>query len=124
MSCRIPEWCQRYVGIPYGEQDCWSLCQSYYAAELGIEIGPVEDQRGHMRARDWVDIRDTDMLPREGDIMLFRNSAVKKHVGLYLTDPYMLHTQAGTNACIESWRSSIWLKKYVTTYRHVYQCPA
>ncbi len=115
----LPEWCQRYVGIDYNELDCWALCEKYYATELGVMIGPVEDQRGHMRARDWIDIRDGDLIPREGDVMLFKSSAINRHIGIYLNDPYMIHTTAGNNCVIESWRSHAWIKKYVSTYRHV-----
>ena len=115
---RIAEWCQRYVGTPYSELNCWELCRKIFATEFGINIGPVEEQRHAMQDRHWIDIQDGDIAPREGDVILFKDSPVNRHVAILLDDTYMIHSQKGMNCCIESWRSRAWKNRIVGIYRH------
>jgi cell wall-associated NlpC family hydrolase len=115
---RIPEWAARYISIPYEDCDCWCLVQKVYNTEYGIEVGPVEDQRGHLRARDWVDVIAEGMDPREGDIILFRSSVVSRHVGIILNRDMMLHNQRGSNSCIEKWKGPLWDNRLESVYRH------
>ena len=119
---RIPEWAGRYVSIPYEEKNCWQLLETIYATEFGITVGPVEVQRGHMRARDWVDVLDEGLGVREGDVILFRSSAVNKHVGVILNHELMIHSTKGCNSCIERWYSSTWKSRVVSIYRWTTEC--
>jgi cell wall-associated NlpC family hydrolase len=120
---RVPEWAGRYLSIPYEECDCWRLVQRVYAAEFGIEVGGVEKQSTNMKDREWVDVVKEGLGVREGDVVLFKTSAVNRHVGIVLNHDLMLHTVAGTNSCIERWKSPVWDKRWVSVYRHSSECP-
>jgi cell wall-associated NlpC family hydrolase len=120
---RIPEYTERYLSIPYGSCDCWGLVQKVYAAEFGIDVGPVEDQRDHLRAREWVDVIHDGLAVKEGDVVLFKSSAVNRHVAIILNHELMLHTFRGGNSCVERWKSPLWERRLMSIYRHVSQCP-
>jgi cell wall-associated NlpC family hydrolase len=111
----IPEWTARYVGLDYETFDCWQLVKHIYAQEYGIDIGDIGDQRQKMRDRDWNEIP----APREGDVILFKTDAVKRHVGIVLDSDLMLHNERGSNSCIESYTSNLWRHRLVSIYRHV-----
>jgi cell wall-associated NlpC family hydrolase len=118
MSSRIPEWAAKYISIPYEKKNCWELVESIFNAEFGISIGPVEDQRGHLRARDWIDVIYEDLGVREGDVVLFRSSVVSRHVGVVLNQDLMIHSIKGANSCIEKWKGPLWDNRLESVYRH------
>ena len=116
---RLPEWAERYISIPYEECDCWQLIQKIFAAEFGIIVGDVGDQRGNMRDRFWTPTES----PREGDVVLFQNDILNKHVGVVLgVNKLMVHNIKGCNSCIESYGTNIWKHRVVGFYRHTDRC--
>lgn len=119
---RIPEFAGRYISIPYVEVNCWGLMQKVYATEYGIAVGDMSEQHHKLREHDWVDVLKDGLIPREGDIILFKSGEYHKHVGLILNAELMLHTTKGSNSCIERWTTSIWEKCVISIYRHKTRC--
>lgn len=122
MTNRLPEWTNRYISIPYDTLDCWGLVERVYAAEYGILIGPREEQKQALREKDWKDVLMGGMGYLEGDVILFRDMPLKKHVGLLLSPELMLHSNKGCNSCIERWESPRWHERVISIYRHVDRC--
>jgi cell wall-associated NlpC family hydrolase len=113
---RIPEWTEGYTGIDYETCDCWGLVQRIYAAEFGVIVGDVGEQRQNMQDKFWQQVE----APREGDVVLFKNNTLERHVGVVLgVNGYMIHNQRGSNSCIESYYTPLWKNRVVGFYRHV-----
>ena len=69
-----------------------------------------------MQDRFWEQVE----VPRESDVVLFRNDEKNKHVGVVLgVNGYMIHNQRGSNSCIESYNTPLWKHRVVGFYRHV-----
>ena len=123
MSDRIPEWVIRYLSIPYEQVNCWDLVEKVYAAEYGIAIGGKSEQSQKMKSKEWVDVLMNGLGFLEGDVILFRERVMKKHVAILLTPNLMLHSHnPGTNSCIELWESAKWRSRVVSIYRHKSRC--
>jgi cell wall-associated NlpC family hydrolase len=102
--------------------NCWALVQQVYQDELGITVGDVGEQRTNMRTGEWFDVYGDTV--REFDVLLFKSSAVNRHVGLVLcpSQQLMLHTIRGANSCIERWAHPQWRTRLVGIYRHRKRC--
>lgn len=122
MSERLPEWIGRYISIPYEKVNCWQLVQKVYAAEYGIDVGEKNAQSKNLKDHEWVDVLMNGLGYLEGDVILFRERVMKKHVGLLLSPQLMLHTLEGSNSCIERWESLQWRDRIVGIYRHKKRC--
>ena len=113
---RLPEWIQRYVSIPYEERNCWELVQAIYAAEFGLDIGEKDQWPQQVKDKAWFEVTT----PREGDVVLFKTTENAKHVGIVLgVNGYMIHTQRGSNSCIEAFTTRLWKNRVLGFYRHV-----
>ena len=116
----IPDWVCGYLSIDYEKQNCWELIQQVYFDRYAIDIGGIEKQRTHMREGEWVDVFGTGVV--EGDVLLFKSTAINRHVGIVLTPELMLHTIRGANSCIERWEAAQWRTRLVGIYRHKTRC--
>ena len=102
--------------------DCWGLVCDIYENCLGIMLPTYEfiaaaDQRNASKAalqyrEEWEEIPGSKEQP--GDVVLFRPC----HVGVVVDRGRMVHIDEGLPACIESYRSAIWLPKLIGFYRH------
>lgn len=118
----IPGWVEGYLSIDYEKVNCWELVRKVYQDRLDIDVGCIDDQRTKMREGDWVDLHTVDFEFEALDVLLFKNNAVNRHVGLMLTPTLMLHTVKGANSCIENWDTHIWRSRLVGIYRHKSRC--
>lgn len=116
----IPNWICAYLSIDYENLNCWELVRKVYQDEYGIEVGDIGEQRTHMREGDWVDVFGTGIA--EGDVLLFKSTAINRHVGIVLDNELMLHTIRGANSCIERWEAAQWRTRLVGIYRHKTRC--
>ena len=113
---RIPEWTVIYISIPYEEKNCWELVQTIYAREYGLKIGDKDQWPREVRKKLWFEVT----VPREGDAVLFKTTENVKHVGVVLnTQGWMIHTQYGSNSCIECFTTRLWQNRVLGFYRHV-----
>lgn len=106
-----------FVGIPWIRHgrdrtgaDCWGICCLWYAENLGVTLPDYSDvmakidadARGrHMlieeAAKRWIRVR-----PDQGalhDIVLLRAGRVHEHVGIYLGNGLMLHSEGPEPSC-------------------------
>jgi len=114
----IPSWVEHYISIPYEEVDCWGLVQLVYKEVFDIELPGVTEQRDLIRSGEWIDVFSEGNGIQVPDVLLFKNTAIKKHVGIILTGDYMLHTEStcGTSV-IERWTARYWKPRLMAIYR-------
>ena len=114
----FPTWVEEYLSIDYEKVNCWGLVQKVYLEQFNIIIGDMHDQRSNLKNQTWLDVIQDGLGFIPGDVLLFKNSMVSKHVGMIITPELMLHTIKGSNSCIERWESRIWRNRLVGIYRH------
>ncbi len=110
----IPSWTRDYVSLPYEEVDCWGLVKRVYKEIYDVELAGVRDQRDLIKDGFWEEVIDGW---QAGDVMLFKTSAVVRHVAIYIDDEYMLHSDRGCGSVIERWGARNWLPRLRSVYR-------
>lgn len=103
-----------YLNIPYSELDCWGLICKVYREQWGIELGDPRGQKADNHGGSWL-IAES---PRIGDVIVFRESELGRHVALIIDNQYMLHSNEGTGSCVERWNRFMWKDRVVKIYRH------
>lgn len=76
---------RQYVGIPFAQHDCWSLCREVYRNEYQIELPNLGDA---------VDLDVRDLLePADGCLVrVVRRPPLAEHWGIYMAG-HVLHAQ-------------------------------
>ena len=110
----IPGWCSRYVGIPYDELTCWSLVKAVYKDIYDIEIAGIREQRDLVKSGFWYEVENEF---QTGDVLVFKESHVKRHVGLLLTPDHMLHADQHCGTIIDRWVGVNWKPRLDSIYR-------
>jgi len=125
---------QHLIGIPYQNKgrdpaqglDCWGLLRVFYREFMGIELPSYEDTYtdafdraatstaidAHQNQWHMVD------RPKYGDAVLCRINGMACHVGVYLGNNQMLHTQSGHDSALDQIDGFKWKNRLAGFYRH------
>lgn len=106
----------QYIGIPYEEMDCWDLVAYLYSNEFDIDLGDREAQAQGIQHGEWIEIDIGE--ERKHDVLVFSDSSLHKHVGICLDHGKFLHSIAGLNSCIDSYKRTMWSGRLRKVYRH------
>lgn len=138
MERNIPQWAERYVGIPYKTHgrdregcDCWGLFNMIWREQLGKELPPYDGvdwyhgqkpenvSAGALAySENFVEIlRGNEKL---GDGLLLRLRGHPFHCGIVLSPGWMLHTHDGAGSCIEAYETIWWSKRVTGIYRYIF----
>lgn len=126
-----------YVGIPFALHgrdrtglDCWGLVCLVYREVWGVELPSFGDrygreltleERAHIAAIvrgesvDWTRVPPGE--ERCGDVVLFRMAGAESHLGIVVNGGRFLHARKGTDSCVESYRSPLWVKRVAGFWR-------
>lgn len=134
----VPAWAADYIGIPFARLgrtregcDCWGLLNLIFAERS--PMGPLRPYEGvHWFKGQSAKLISPDAVAyasnfqevpiaaaRLWDGLLLRMRGHPIHVGLVLTDEFMIHTTDEDGVCIERYRSALWEKRVVACYRRV-----
>lgn len=122
------------IGIPYLNMgrdpnlglDCWGLLREFYHRYLNIQLPSYADKYQDSLDKestqaaiennysDWVLVTE----PKFGDAILCRLAGHPCHVGVYMGNNTMLHTQNGHNSGIEVIDGVKWKNRIDGYYRH------
>lgn len=131
----IPEWCARYVGLPYlpggrdrNGVDCWGLAQMVWREVFGHDLpayegpawvpGITDDVGAATRnyAEAFVKVAYGD--ERCGDGVVIRMRGYPLHLALIVGDGMMLHIDGSTDSCLEPYTAPRWRSRLVEFYRY------
>lgn len=137
----IAKWANNYVGVPYKENgrdcdgcDCYGLVWLVYKEALGINLPLYDYTYSHetpateiaemiqagAKGADWQQLGKSEPL-EPGDVLLFRHIGDGQHIGLYVGESQMLHTDRGHDAVVVDLGSAKWQSRIIGTYRHTGQ---
>lgn len=126
-----------YIGLPFrthgrdrGGCDCWGLVRIVYRERLGVELPDLGETYGDaltdcaaiadLIARErpmWHPIERGQELP--GDLVTLRLKRVECHVGVVVSRPLMLHSEADKiAACCERYDVPLYARRVTGFYRH------
>ena len=133
----IPAWVDEYVGIPFEPKgrehagaDCWGLVWLVYKEKFKLSLPSYYEDYENTKKESAKTIADliegakqSDKWhlvtqPKIGDVLSLRLSGHPWHVGIDVGDGCMLHTQSGTDSCIEHYHNSKWIKRINGIYRY------
>ena len=112
----------KYIGIPYEKMDCYDLCKKFYKEEFGVELPDQHyiDNRDVKEMAEVVGSCKEEFVkvsdPRFGDLVLLRVWGMPAHVGLYVNDKIILHTQEKIGSMLEN-ISPRWVNRIEGYYR-------
>ena len=103
-----------YVGKPYSELNCWNLIIAVYADVYHIELPklPIKTEQKNY----WREILCGSELP--GDLLLFRITELKRHVGLVIGGGKMIHSDETAGVVVERYTGNLWNNRLTSIYRH------
>ncbi|WP_434712998.1 C40 family peptidase [Rhizobium sp. YTUHZ045] len=126
---------ERFVGIPYvphgrnyGGADCWGILFLYYRDVLGIQIpsytaemAEVDFHRHEIaqliaaeREQQWTEVST----PAKGDCVLMRVGRDESHVGVFIGNGQMLHSEGPDPSRIERVGDMRWRNRIVGYFRY------
>lgn len=101
-----PLWCDRYVGLPFVRDargpefyDCYGLVVAVLRDQFGREAPEPSDDRAA-----WTPVAADAVQP--GDVLVFRGDEL--HVGLVVSDEWMLHARQRVGVELARWRRAPW----------------
>jgi len=129
---------ERFVGIPYAPHgrsyegaDCWGILFLYYRDVLGVaipsysvEMRDVEFHRHEIsqlvaaeKGQHWIEVD----APARGDGVLMRVGSDESHVGVFIGNGQMLHSEGPHPSQIERMGDMRWRSR-ITGYFRYCQC--
>ncbi|WP_336747753.1 C40 family peptidase [Aureimonas altamirensis] len=122
-----------YIGIPFQDggrtregADCWGVLNIFYAEELGIALPSFSDQYTTTEDRvalsnvingnmdDWIEVDE----PQFADAVLIALGGAKTHIGIYIGNNLVLHTDRKSGSFIEPIHSPKLNRRIDSFYRH------
>lgn len=127
---------QDLIGIPYLDKgrdietglDCWGLFRIFYQRHMGIDLPSYSDSYEHAYDHvamvktmedNWPSSWIRVVEPEFGDGVRLRIDGNACHVGVYLGNGQMLHTQTGHDSAIDRIDSIRWKNRIEGFYRHI-----
>lgn len=128
----------KYIGIPFirggrdmstdGGLDCYGLCTLFYKNEFGIILPDHRDINTNIsdynKCADAMLQQSTydDFVlvgkPKYGDLILMNVGGFPAHIGIFIEDNLMLHTNERSGSVIENYMGVKWKQKLQGLYRH------
>lgn len=136
----MKSWTDEYLGIPFkldgrdrNGVDCYGLVYLVYKEQLGIELNSFSgifkdtDPKTMLEIARTMDKDRSNWLSpsklQEFDMVQLRTGRHAFHVGIYVGNGLMLHTESGIDATIENLKSPLWASRLEWIYRHkAYKC--
>lgn len=128
-----PAWVAEYIGKPFEDKgrgpdtfDCWGLVKGVLQQQFG-QHGLPDYLDGYDSAKDRTVARLLSMerarwsqveTPQLGDVVLIRVLGRPQHVGIVVARNMMLHTDRGTESCLEYIDSPRWRSRVEGYFRH------
>ena len=111
---------RKYIGISYGDYDCYEIIQLYYKEVLEKSLDDLYAARpSKLETESYISNEKSNFLevnePELGDIIVFRIFGLPCHVGMYVNEDIFFHSREYTDACLE--KLSVWKKRVVGYYR-------
>jgi cell wall-associated NlpC family hydrolase len=97
---------QEWGGTTKQGVDCSGLVQSVYASKFGLSLPRTTDQQVRTGTR----VSRSALRP--GDLVFFRHSRKKYHVGIYLSDGEFLHTSTSQGVTVSPLDQSYWNERW------------
>ncbi len=121
------------IGIPYQSKgrvpetglDCWGLLRVFYARYMGVWLPSYSDEYENAfdnassssaienHINEWIEVSD----PQYGDAVLLRLEGRACHVGVYIGNNQMIHTQAGHDSVVDRLDGMRWKNRIKGFYR-------
>lgn len=135
----IPEWVDRYTGIPYAEKgrttdgiDCWGLARLVLFEQLGLDTpdyGEAYDDAGDKKVipavisegleKEWVRVDK----PQLFDLIILSVGKRKMHVGIVVGRIDFLHSPEGKSlSLVDRFTDDHYKHRIEGFYRHVSRC--
>ena len=128
-------WTDQFVGIPYGQFNCWALVRHVLREQFGVTVpsydGDYADEEEAAEIADliyrershWIVIGhglSERQRFRAGDVIhtYLLRPREPSHVGVIVDAERMLHTRAKTGSIIEHYTKPFWSRRVVGVYRH------
>lgn len=109
------------IGIPYEKEDCWGVAVRFYDLEMGMELKRYYDKAPNDREVAnkliYSSMGDFEKVtsPRFGDIVLINLYGIEAHIGIFINEQQLLHTQERTGCILD--RMDKWKRLVVGYYR-------
>lgn len=127
-------WSDRYVGIPYEDHgrdilvglDCWGLVMEVYRNELGVKLPSYSDRYVTAADRELIarimqgDAAKWTRVPGRPvafDLVLMEMAGWASHVGLVVTEGWMLHSPGPHASVVEQYTSGRYAHRVVGIFR-------
>ena len=130
----IPAWCADISGKPFelgangpDAFDCWGVVRWGMWHGYGVGLPSLDGLRdaetgdqleAGIEACDgaWCAVDAADV--REGDVLQFKGRGLGMHVGLVVSDGWMIHSMRGRGGAMDRYRRHPWTGLLVAAYRH------
>lgn len=124
------DWIAELIGKPFilggrGPQyyDCWGLVREGLRRGWGLEVPALTGaELWDLHARIQMGFAEADDLflavddPRVGDVLVI--DLGEHHVGLVVSDEFMLHTTSSSHSRLSRWRRQPWSSGRIAVFRH------
>ena len=97
---------QKWGGTTKQGVDCSGLVQSVYASRFNLSLPRTTDQQVRTGTR----VSRSALRP--GDLVFFRHSRKKYHVGIYLSEGEFLHTSTSQGVTVSPLDQSYWNERW------------
>lgn len=97
---------QKWGGTTKQGVDCSGLVQSVYASRFNLSLPRTTEQQVRTGTR----VSRSALRP--GDLVFFRHSRKKYHVGIYLSDGEFLHTSTSQGVTVSPLDQSYWNERW------------
>ena len=138
----MPEWVERYIGIPFVEYgrsregcDCWGLLYVVLREQFGCAVPSYSDKTWKCGVSTYEKIQNRKEIanimgegkslwkpttsPKPGNGILLTQAGLACHVGVVISSTHMLHTEEHINSVIADFTGLAWRRKVAGMYEWV-----
>ncbi len=103
-----------YIGTPYDELNCWQLVRAIYRDEYNIDLPELPIESHERDNWERVELNAEKI----GDLLLFQETVMKRHVGVVVGNQMMVHADRKLGTVAARYTSPQWKPKLQKIYRH------
>lgn len=133
LNDELPDWVSNYMGYPFKERgrdrkglDCWGLVRLVLKEQFDIEAPSyAADYYSVLNEKHINHLIQTHLgfwhpvYPSQpGDCILFRLNKSPSHIGIVVSECWMLHILSGDKVSLDRFDSLRWKRRVVGFYRH------